>query len=78
LLGRGTADDKGHLVMHLEALRGYLQARGRLPINLKLIAEGEEEFGSEHFTELLTSHRERLKADVGVISDKSKPVWHSP
>lgn len=69
LLGRGTADDKGHLVMHLEALHGYLQARGHLPINLKLIAEGEEEDGSEHFTELLTSHRDRLQADVGVISD---------
>ena len=51
--------------MHLEALRGYIQARGHLPINLKLIAEGEEEFGSEHFTELLTSHRERLQADSG-------------
>jgi acetylornithine deacetylase/succinyl-diaminopimelate desuccinylase-like protein len=69
LLGRGTADDKGHLVMHLEALRGFLEARGRLPINLKLIAEGEEEDGSEHFTELLQTHRARLKADVGVISD---------
>jgi acetylornithine deacetylase/succinyl-diaminopimelate desuccinylase-like protein len=69
LLGRGTADDKGHLVMHLEALRGYLQARGRLPINLKLIAEGEEEDGSKHFAELLDAHLDRLQADVGVISD---------
>ena len=69
LLGRGTADDKGHIVMHLEALRGYLDARGRLPINLKLIAEGEEEDGSEHFQEMLIAHRDRLRADVGVISD---------
>lgn len=78
LLGRGTADDKGHLVMHLEALRGFLAARGRLPINLKLIAEGEEEDGSKHFTELLTSHRDRLQADVGVISDTGMLAEHLP
>jgi acetylornithine deacetylase/succinyl-diaminopimelate desuccinylase-like protein len=69
LLGRGTADDKGHIVMHLEALRGYLDARGRLPINLKLIAEGEEEDGSEHFQEMVVAHRDQLRADVCVISD---------
>jgi acetylornithine deacetylase/succinyl-diaminopimelate desuccinylase-like protein len=69
LLGRGTADDKGHMVMHLEALRGSLQARGGLPINLKLIAEGEEEDGSEHFQALVAAHRDRLAADVAVISD---------
>jgi acetylornithine deacetylase/succinyl-diaminopimelate desuccinylase-like protein len=69
MLGRGTADDKGHIVMHLEALRGYLQARGSLPINLKLIAEGEEEDGSEHFQAIVASHLDRLRADVAVISD---------
>jgi len=78
LLGRGTADDKGHLVMHLEALRGFLQARGRLPINLKLIAEGEEEDGSAHFQELLVEHRDRLQADVGVISDTGMPDENVP
>ncbi|HUY24880.1 MAG TPA: dipeptidase [Candidatus Saccharimonadales bacterium] len=69
LLGRGTADDKGHIVMHLEALRGYLEARGNLPINLKLIAEGEEEDGSEHFAAIVAAHLDRLRADVAVISD---------
>ncbi|MGH7643715.1 MAG: dipeptidase [Candidatus Dormibacteria bacterium] len=78
LLGRGTADDKGHLVMHLEALRGYLQARGRLPVNLKLIAEGEEEDGSEHFLQLLREHRDRLQADVAVISDTGMPAENLP
>ncbi|MHB8554659.1 MAG: dipeptidase [Candidatus Dormibacteria bacterium] len=71
LLGRGTADDKGHLLMHLEAIRGILDARGRLPINVKLIAEGEEEDGSEHFAELVRNHRQQLAADVAVISDTS-------
>jgi acetylornithine deacetylase/succinyl-diaminopimelate desuccinylase-like protein len=69
LLGRGTADDKGHILMHLEAVRGILDARGRLPINLKLIAEGEEEDGSEHFEATVRAHRERLACDVAVISD---------
>ena len=69
LLGRGTTDDKGHILMHLEAVRGILDARGRLPINLKLIAEGEEEDGSKHFQALLLEHREQLAADVAVISD---------
>lgn len=69
LLGRGTADDKGHILMHLEAVRGIIEARGRLPINLKLIAEGEEEDGSDHFQDLLVQHREQLAADVAVISD---------
>ncbi len=69
LLGRGTADDKGHILMHLEAIRGILDTRGRLPINVKLIAEGEEEDGSEHFEELVRDHRQQLAADVAVISD---------
>ncbi len=69
LLGRGTADDKGHILMHLEAIRGILDTRSRLPINVKLIAEGEEEDGSEHFEELVRGHRQQLAADVAVISD---------
>ncbi|MHB8392933.1 MAG: M20/M25/M40 family metallo-hydrolase [Candidatus Dormibacteria bacterium] len=71
LWGRGTADDKGHILMHLETIRGILDARGRLPVNIKLIAEGEEEDGSEHFEELVVGHRDRLAADVVVISDTS-------
>ena len=69
LLGRGTADDKGHILMHLEAVRGILEVRGRLPVNLKLIAEGEEEDGSEHFAATVQAHRDRLACDVAVISD---------
>ncbi len=69
LLGRGSSDDKGQLAMHLEAVRGILDARGHLPINLKLIAEGEEENGSGHFDGLLRAHREELRADVVVVSD---------
>ncbi|MGC8472951.1 MAG: M20/M25/M40 family metallo-hydrolase, partial [Candidatus Dormibacteria bacterium] len=69
LLGRGTADDKGHMVMHLEAVRGILDAAGRLPLNLKMIVEGEEEDGSEHFDQLVAEHSGDLAADVCVVSD---------
>ena len=69
LRGRGVSDDKQHLLMHLEAVATLLQVEGRLPINLKLIAEGEEESGSPHFEELVRAHREALAADVVVISD---------
>ncbi len=69
LLGRGTADDKGHVVMHLEAIRGILDLEGRLPLNLKMIVEGEEEDGSEHFDQLVADHRADLIADVCVVSD---------
>ncbi|MGH7610710.1 MAG: dipeptidase [Candidatus Dormibacteria bacterium] len=69
LLGRGASDDKGHVVMHLEAVRACLDARGRLPVNLKLLVEGEEEDGSDNFEALLRAHLPELAADVAVISD---------
>jgi len=55
--------------MHLKAVEAVLQARGELPLNLKLIAEGEEESGSVHFEEIVAKERERLAADLLVVSD---------
>src|SRR5712691_2784100 len=69
LLGRGAADDKGQLFLHLKAVEALLRADGGLPVNLKFIYEGEEEIGSEHFEPFLVEHRELLEADLVVVSD---------
>jgi len=69
LYARGAVDDKGQVWMHLKAVEAHMQTRGRLPLNLKLIVEGEEEIGSVHFDELVQRERDRLRADVAVVSD---------
>jgi len=69
--GRGAADDKGQLHLHLWAARAWLATAGRLPLNVRYVFEGEEEAGSTHFEGWLDANRERLRADVVVISDTS-------
>jgi len=68
---RGTADDKGQVLIHLKGIEAFLKNRGALPINLKMIVEGEEEIGSDHLGGFVSSHKKLLKADVVVISDTS-------
>lgn len=67
--GRGAVDDKGQVLMHLAAIAAHLRTRGRLPLNLKVVIEGEEEIGSPHFEDALAAHRDRFSADLAVISD---------
>ena len=69
LYARGAVDDKGQVYMHLKAVEAHLRARGELPVNLRLLVEGEEEVGSRHFEKLVDDLGERLAADVAVISD---------
>ncbi len=73
LLGRGTADDKGQVLMHLHGLAAHLAAQRRIApaVTIKLLIEGEEESGSPHFADLLRAHREQLRCDVVVVSDTS-------
>lgn len=67
---RGAIDDKGQMLYQIEAARGLLDRDGRLPVNLKLLVEGEEEVGSPHFEDLLTAEAgDRLRTDVVVVSD---------
>src|SRR5579864_3468285 len=69
LYARGAVDDKGQVWMHLKAVEAHMQTRGRLPLNLRLIVEGEEEIGSVNFEALVRRETKRLRADVAVISD---------
>ena len=68
LFGRGAADDKAGIAAHLGAVRIF---GDDLPVNLVMFIEGEEEVGSDTLVELLTTHKDRLEADVIVIADSA-------
>jgi acetylornithine deacetylase/succinyl-diaminopimelate desuccinylase-like protein len=69
LYARGSVDDKGQLLLHVKAVEAHMKTNGRLPVNLVVLAEGEEEVGSEHLMPFVEAHRERLGCDYVVISD---------
>jgi acetylornithine deacetylase/succinyl-diaminopimelate desuccinylase-like protein len=69
VVGRGAADDKGQLHMHLKAAEALFATRGRLPLNLRFLFEGEEESTSASLPGWMEANRERLRADAVVISD---------
>lgn len=69
LFGRGSSDDKGQIALHWQAVNAWLRTTGKLPVNLKVIAEGDEEIGSPQFEKFVQANLNRLKADYAVISD---------
>jgi acetylornithine deacetylase/succinyl-diaminopimelate desuccinylase-like protein len=69
IFARGAVDDKGQVFMHVNAIEAHLKVAGRLPINLKLVIEGEEEVGSTSLEKFLVDRRKELDADVIVVSD---------
>jgi len=69
LLARGAADDKGQVHAHLMAAAAVLATRGEFPINVRYLFEGEEESSSVNLARWLAANRERLTADVVVVSD---------
>jgi acetylornithine deacetylase/succinyl-diaminopimelate desuccinylase-like protein len=71
IYARGSVDDKGQLFLHVKALEAHLRVRERLPVNIVLLAEGEEEVGSDNLGDFVRAHRERLRCDAVVISDSS-------
>jgi acetylornithine deacetylase/succinyl-diaminopimelate desuccinylase-like protein len=71
IYARGSADDKGQLYMHVKALEAALANGGKLPINVVVLAEGEEEIGSPNLVPFVEKYKDRLKADVVVISDSN-------
>jgi acetylornithine deacetylase/succinyl-diaminopimelate desuccinylase-like protein len=68
LYGRGAADDKGQLCVHLAAIEAWLRGVGRLPVNVRCLLDGEEEIGSPSLGAFLRRMR-RLPAEIAVISD---------
>jgi len=78
LYARGSTDDKGQVWVHVKALEAHLRETGRLPVNVRLLIEGEEEVSSENLEAYLESHREALAADVVVISDTSMFDYEQP
>ena len=71
LFGRGTADDKGQVHIHLKALESLHKLHGKFPINIKVLIEGEEEVGSVSLWNYVQANKERLKADALLVSDTS-------
>jgi acetylornithine deacetylase/succinyl-diaminopimelate desuccinylase-like protein len=71
LFGRGTADDKGQVHIHLKALQSLHQLNGSFPINVKVLIEGEEEVGSVNLWEYVQANKAKLTADALVVSDTS-------
>jgi acetylornithine deacetylase/succinyl-diaminopimelate desuccinylase-like protein len=66
---RGVGDDKGQIFIHLKAAEAWMASAGRLPVNLRIFFEGDEEVGSEPVDEFIAEHPELLAADLCVVSD---------
>jgi acetylornithine deacetylase/succinyl-diaminopimelate desuccinylase-like protein len=71
IYARGSVDDKGQLFLHIKALEAHLATRGTLPVNVIVLAEGEEEVGSENLAEFIEANKALLKCDSVVISDSA-------
>eukprot|EP00178_Gracilaria_changii_P002360 TRINITY_DN134_c0_g1_i1.p1 TRINITY_DN134_c0_g1~~TRINITY_DN134_c0_g1_i1.p1 ORF type:complete len:343 (+),score=50.99 TRINITY_DN134_c0_g1_i1:58-1086(+) len=78
LYARGATDDKGNLYVPVTVAKAFLSVRGKLPVNVKLLIEGEEEIGSPNFNELLSAHSTLLSADFAVSADGGQPLPDFP
>lgn len=77
IFARGACDDKGQFYMHIKALETLVQTNS-LPVNIKMIIEGEEEIGSPSLATFVKAHKEKLKADVILISDTAMISMDTP
>ncbi|MBV8151502.1 MAG: dipeptidase [Candidatus Eremiobacteraeota bacterium] len=78
IYGRGAVDDKGQVLMHFAAIEAHLRTRGTLPVNIKVIVEGEEEIGSPNFESALAKYELKFAADLAVISDTAVYAEDTP
>ena len=77
IYARGAADDKGQMYMHVKAFE-FMMKTDQLPCNVKFIIEGEEEVGSANLGEFISKEKEKLKADLILISDTSMLSLENP
>src|SRR5690625_5214855 len=78
LYARGSSDDKGQVFMHLAVFEAFMKTEGRLPLNVKVCIEGEEEIGSENLYDILQDRKEQFQADFAVISDSGMIAKNQP
>ncbi len=71
IFARGATDDKGQLFCHVKAIESHLATHGTLPVNVKMLIEGEEEVGSPNLDPWVHEHKERLDCEAVIISDSS-------
>lgn len=78
IYARGATDDKGQVWLHLKALEAYLTRTGRLPVNIKLVIEGEEEVSGPNLEPYIQANKDRLAADFVLISDTTMFDYDTP
>lgn len=78
IYARGATDDKGQFLTYLRAMEAILDVSGEIPVNVKVLVEGEEEIGSPSLEAFLRQHAELLKANAVTISDGSKSPLGTP
>lgn len=72
IFARGANDNKGQVFAHIKGLEAVIKSTGKLPINVKMIIEGEEEVHSANLPVFIKKSRKLLKADIAVISDTAQ------
>lgn len=75
---RGASDDKGQAYIHVKALEAWLKSGEPLPVNVKIILEGEEEIGSPNLVPFLKQHKEELSCDMVLVSDTAMFAKNTP
>lgn len=78
IFARGASDDKGQLFMHLAVFEAMMKTEGKLPLNVKVCIEGEEEIGSENLYDVLQKYKDKFAADFVTISDSGMVENNQP